>query len=90
MRVFNLPYRELSSDEVEKIASEVGLEVVLDGTLTKYPGSGHWHFQKDKKSGRLELTCWPMTSRLWLSVQGGREAPWIDDAVAAMQAALSR
>lgn len=85
MRVFNLRYQELTSEQVEEAAESVGLEVFLDGTLTKYPGSLHWHLRKKKGPGTLEITCWPMSNRLWMQVSGGREAPWIDEVVAQLQ-----
>lgn len=63
---------------VSEVVAATGLTITLTTTLASYPGSHHWHLKQGKQSGTLELTWWPAQRRLWLSVQSGRNAPWIE------------
>jgi hypothetical protein len=73
---------------VEAIVAAEGLQVRLRGTLARYPGSLHWHLASPAARGTLEVTYWPARNRLWLSVQAGRRAEWIPQAVPRLHAAL--
>jgi hypothetical protein len=66
---------------VERCCKDLGLTKTMRDTLGKYPGCVHWHYKKPKESGTLEITSWPSQRRLWITVQAGRRAPWIDEAV---------
>lgn len=66
---------------VEKAAASEELIQTLKGTLAKYPGCVHWHFQKGKERGTLEITWWPKEKRLWFKVAANRRAAWIDEAI---------
>jgi hypothetical protein len=65
---------------IERGCAEMGLQVTLKGTLSKYPGCIHWHLKQGQERGTLEITLWPEQRRLWLSVQNGRKGEWIDAA----------
>ncbi|HLV98591.1 MAG TPA: hypothetical protein VKT82_07940 [Ktedonobacterales bacterium] len=67
-----------------------GLKMRMRGTLHTYPGSLHWHFEKPGERGTLEVTLWPARQRLWLSVQAGRRARWIEDALPHIKAQLEQ
>lgn len=65
--------------QVEHCCSELGLIRALKDTLAKYPGCIHWHYKKKGVSGTLEVTLWPSKRQLWLTVQEGRRADWIEE-----------
>jgi hypothetical protein len=73
---------------VEVMAAAEGLEIRLRGTLARYPGSLHWHLGLPSTRGTLEVTYWPARNRLWLAVQEGRRAEWIEAALPRLRAAL--
>jgi hypothetical protein len=73
---------------VEARAARLGLRATLKGTLARYPGCVHWHFKQRRERGTLEVTWWPQGRRLWLSVQAGRTAVWIEAAAADLKTAL--
>lgn len=75
---------------VEALAASQGLHIRLRGTLRSYPGSLHWHLARPGERGTLEVTCWPARNRLWLSVQSGRRAAWIEQTLPLLQTALER
>ena len=58
---------------------DLGLIVTMRGSLKSFPGSTHWHLKRGRGRGTLELTWWPVRRRLWIKVQAGRTAPWIDE-----------
>jgi hypothetical protein len=62
---------------IEACCSREGLHLVMRDSLAKYPGCIHWHFRRPGEKGTLEVTLWPSSRRLWLSVQSGRTAAWI-------------
>jgi hypothetical protein len=72
---------ERATQLLEAVVAAEGLEVRLRGTLARYPGSLHWHLVSPAARGTLEVTYWPAHNRLWLSVQAGRRADWIADAL---------
>jgi hypothetical protein len=76
------------TDAVERICTSFELEISLCDTLATYPGCTHWHLRKPKHSGTLEVTWWPSENRLWLSVQSGRRAEWIEDVVPSLRTSL--
>src|SRR3970040_3187122 len=74
--------RDLTSAS-ERAPKPRGLLTTQVTTLSKYPGSVHWHFKKGKGRGTLEATYWPERHRAWLSYRSGREAEWIAPAIRA-------
>src|SRR3954454_14561043 len=49
---------------IEQAISDAGL--LADRLeLRSYPGATHWHIRRLGTKGTLELTYWPMQSRLW-------------------------
>jgi hypothetical protein len=75
---------------VEAECKSFGLTRRLLGTLKTIPGSMHWHFARGRERGTLEVTWVATGRRLWFTVQDGRKAPWIDDAIPSLKAALER
>jgi hypothetical protein len=73
---------------IEKACRECGLRVSTRATLQTYPGCIHWHVKRGIQSGTLELTLWETKRRVWASVQNGRRAPWIDDALPRVKEAV--
>jgi hypothetical protein len=73
---------------VEQSSRDLGLVESMRGTLAKYPGCVHWHFKKPRVSGTLEVTSWPSANRLWITVQQGRRAEWLEEAAPAMERSL--
>jgi hypothetical protein len=65
--------------QVEQCCSGLGLMRAMKDTLGKYPGCIHWHYKKKGVSGTLEVTLWPSKRQLWLTVQEGRRAEWIEE-----------
>jgi hypothetical protein len=66
---------------IEKACLGCGLRVSTRVTLNSYPGSIHWHVKRGIQSGTLEVTLWEAKRRVWASVQDGRRAAWIDEAL---------
>jgi hypothetical protein len=66
---------------IEKAFLGCGLRVSTRATLRSYPGCIHWHVKRGMHPGTLELTLWEAKRRVWASVQDGRRAPWIDEAL---------
>ncbi len=73
---------------IENCCAENNLQIALKGTLAKYPGCVHWHLKQGKQRGTLEVTWWPSQRRLWLSIQAGRRADWIEEAAAHLKRAI--
>ena len=65
--------------QIERCCSDLGLIQAMKDTLAKYPGCIHWHYKKRRLAGTLEVTLWHSTRRLWLSIQEGRRAEWIEE-----------
>ena len=74
---------------VEAALHRRGLRLTMKGTLKTCPGSTHWHYKLGREPGTLELTLWPAKQRLWISVQAGRTAPWIEEVLPALQHELA-
>ncbi|HEV2473974.1 MAG TPA: hypothetical protein VGS41_14960 [Chthonomonadales bacterium] len=62
------------------VCAAEGLRITLDDSLAAYPGSRHWHLKLARLPGTLELTCWPASNRIWLSIRAGRTAAWAEEA----------
>jgi hypothetical protein len=62
---------------IESLCRAHGLSITMKATLSKYPGSIHWHLKKGRDKGTLEITLWPRERRLWFSMQDGRRAEWV-------------
>jgi hypothetical protein len=79
-----------SESDIEAAIAKLGLLTTLRATLASFPGSIHWHLKRDRQRGTLELTLWPAEHRLWLSVQGARNASWIGPGMRQLKAALEQ
>lgn len=66
---------------IEKACRGCGLRVSARSTLSSYPGCVHWHVKRGMQPGTLEVTLWEAKRRIWASVQDGRRAAWIDEAL---------
>ena len=66
---------------IEKACLGCGLRVSTRATLQSDPGCIHWHVKRGIQSGTLEVTLWEAKRRVWASVQDGRRAAWIDEAL---------
>jgi hypothetical protein len=62
---------------IEESCAASHLTCTLKATLTKYPGSVHWHFKQEKQKGILEITWWKKEQRLWFKVADNRTGEWI-------------
>jgi hypothetical protein len=62
---------------VERITLEMGLVVRIRRTLKQYPDGAHWHLANPDQPGTLEVTHWPQTGELWLSIHDNCKASWI-------------
>ncbi len=75
---------------VERVALEMGLIVRIRRGLKQYPDGTHWHLGKPGQSGTLEVTHWPRTDSLWLSIHANRRTPWVSDTAPLFCQELSR
>ena len=66
---------------IEKACQQCGLRVSTRSALASYPGCIHWHVKRGIQPGTLEITLWEAKRRVWASIQDGRRAAWIDDAL---------
>ena len=74
---------------VERTALEMGLVVRIRRTLKQHPGGAHWHLAKPDQPGTLEVTHWPQTDELWLSIHDNRRALWISKTTSHISQKLS-
>ncbi|MCE9558542.1 MAG: hypothetical protein K8R88_06285 [Armatimonadetes bacterium] len=84
----NLRITQLSptSADPEKWLMESGLKLglkVVSHNLKSLPFGRHWHISKPGTTGTLEVTWTPR--EFYLSVRPSRSAPWIEDAILALQ-----
>jgi hypothetical protein len=68
---------DASIEQIERLCQSHGLSITMKTTLSKCPGSIHWHLKKGRERGTLEITLWPSKSRLWFSMQDGRKGDWV-------------
>jgi hypothetical protein len=73
---------------IEKACLGCGLRISTRATLRNYPGCIHWHVKRGIQSGTLELTLCEAKRRVWASVQDGRRAAWIDEALPRLKDAV--
>src|ERR1700722_16350196 len=73
---------------LDAAVGESGLTVVLLGTLKTFPGRVHWHLKRGRERGTLEITWWPKQRKLWIKVQAGRTAAWIDEMTPRLKKAI--
>ena len=66
---------------VERGCAAAGLARRSRGTLTKYPGCVHWHYELRGRPGTLEITYWPKKERLWIKIHPRRRAGWMDEII---------
>lgn len=64
---------------IERTILGLGLNVMMRGTLKTFPGSTHWHTKRGRGRGTLEITWWPTERKLWIKIQAGRTAAWIEE-----------
>jgi predicted nucleotidyltransferase len=76
----NIPSDQIVA-AIDATVARRGLTVTLRGALKTFPGSTHWHLKRGRGRGTLEMTWWPKVRRLWIKIQAGRTAAWIDEAV---------
>jgi hypothetical protein len=73
---------------IEGVMHAQGLLQSLKSSLRSYDGCVHWHYKRRAAAGTIEVTAWPAERRVWLSVQSGRAAGWIDGMLPQIRAAL--
>src|SRR6476469_9389360 len=93
MRELDIPISDWSDPcsiaaHVEQVLERRDLLLTMKGTLKTFPGCTHWHYKLGREPGTLELTLWPERKRLWIQIQAGRTAPWIDEMLPALQREL--
>jgi hypothetical protein len=80
----------LVSKTIEKICISSGLRVTLKASLSKFPGSTHWHIKRRDDKGTIEITLWPAKHRMWFSIQDGRVGAWIEEKIGFFQGSFQR
>ncbi len=75
---------------VERVCAALSLSVTMKSSLASFRGSIHWHVKKGSQKGTLELTSWPGKRPLWVQIQSGRTAPWIDETLPAFRRQLAQ
>jgi len=75
---------------IESACKAQGLHLVSKNTLQKYPGCVHWHYQKNKTAGTLEITYWHTQNRCWFPLRNGRAKPWVAEAVNQLKAEIEK
>ena len=66
---------------VEHVCASQDLICTAKGTLLRYPGSIHWHFNRGNQKGTLEITWWEREHRLWFKVASNRKSTWIAESM---------
>ncbi len=75
---------------IESVCASQSLQLAMKSSLQKYPGCIHWHYQKVKTSGALEITYWPSQNRCWFPLRGGRAKPWVIEIAKVLKAEVER
>jgi hypothetical protein len=73
---------------IEKICLKHGLVLAMKDSLAAYPGCVHWHYKRQNQKGTLELTLFSQDRRVWVKVQEGRNAPWVQEELPGLQIAI--
>jgi hypothetical protein len=73
---------------IEKACRECGLRVSTRFSPQKDSGCIHWHVKRGIQAGTLELTLCETKRRIWASVKDNRRAPWMNDALPQVKAAV--
>ena len=76
--------------QIERVMRENGLTMASRGTLKTYPGCTHWHYKRGDEKGTLEITLLAGGKRVWFTIQTARRAPWIDQVLPRLKAALEK
>jgi hypothetical protein len=77
-------------DIIETVCKTQNLRMVSKNTLQKYSGCVHWHYQRIKTTGTLEITYWPEKNRCWFPIRNGRTKPWVVEVVKQLKAEIER
>ena len=75
---------------VEAACDAHGLRLVSKNTLQKYSGCVHWHYQRIKTTGTLEITYWPEQNRCWFPIRNGRNKPWVVEVIKQLKVDIER
>ena len=75
---------------IESACRAQDVQLAAKGSLQKYPGCVHWHYQKVKARGTLEITYWPSENRCWFPLRDGRAKPWVVEMVKELKAEIER
>lgn len=62
----------------------------MKGSLSAYPGSIHWHYKSSGQKGTVEITLLDAERRIWVQVQDGRRATWIDRELPAIRCEIEK
>jgi hypothetical protein len=81
---------DLSERAIDRLCIVHGLSVTTKTTLSKHPGSVHWHLKRGRERGTLEVTLWPSAKRLWFSMQDGRKGEWVMETAGLLKQQLER
>lgn len=75
---------------IESTCKAQDLNLVSKNTLQKYPGCIHWHYQKLKTTGTLEITYWPAQNRCWIPLRSGRAKEWVVEIAKQLKSEIER
>jgi hypothetical protein len=75
---------------IESACKAQDLNLVSKNTLQKYPGCIHWHYQKIKTTGTLEITYWPAQNRCWIPLRSRRAKEWVVEFAKQLKAEIER
>lgn len=75
---------------IESACKAQDLKLVSKNTLQKYPGCIHWHYQKTKTTGTLEITYWPPYNRCWIPLRSGRAKEWVVEIAKVVKAEIEK
>ena len=65
---------------IERAVAAGGLKVVLKASLARFPGCTHWHVNRGRERGTMEITYVPSTRQAWIECRQGRDAEWVKPA----------
>ncbi|GAA0351442.1 hypothetical protein [Bacillus horti] len=76
--------------EIEEVISEFQLKVTQKTTLSKMPGSIHYHLKKGNVAGVLEVTYWPKKKSLIVDIHDNRLKEWNMELILPFSEALAK
>jgi hypothetical protein len=75
---------------IEAACKTQDLHLRSRNSMQKYAGCVHWHYQRMKTAGTLEITYWPAQNRCWFPLRKGRAQAWVTETAKQLKVEIER